>query len=142
MGILAYPWRRYALYRFLLVFLIVLISKLMVNIGYLPFNPNAPFTLHTVRPAVRSFWHNIPVLQLASEVRMQPFDTVAKRPFTCTVLCHYVPPKDEQVTTIFTTLTTPSVPIARNLSAYDCFHVRLPTVPKSVAKILNISKFR
>ena len=53
-------------------------------------------------------------------------------------LCPLVTLKDDRVTTFYTPWTTPSVTIGRNSSPHARIRLRMPMVPNSEAKILNI----
>ena len=51
-------------------------------------------------------------------------------------LCCHITPKHNQITTLCTTWTTPSITVVRNLYAQNC--LPLPTILNSEAEIINI----
>ena len=55
-------------------------------------------------------------------------------------LCRCITPKDEQITTLHTPWNTPSVTRARNSSAHAHIHLRILTMRRSEAEILNSFK--
>ena len=46
-------------------------------------------------------------------------------------LCRHVTPKDDQVTTLYTSCTTPSGSVAKNSSAHARIRLHMPMVPNS-----------
>ena len=64
---------------------------------------------------VTGIGQNTPVLQLPCQVRMQNCDKAVKPQIAQLTLCHNIAPKDNQIKTLRTPWTTPSVTAVRNL---------------------------
>ena len=81
------------------------------------------------------------VLHVLPEVCTRSRDTVPKHPCTSTCLMlPYYTKRQPSHKTLRTSWRTPSVAAARNSSVRVRTHLRMPTVPNSGAKILNILK--